>query len=328
MFDKEIQQQLADMNTKKGELTQGWSRYLNALNEAGLAGIDGIQQQHDEMVALQKRAEAEVKKLEKSAKECRGGLPKIQRAASSAEALLTQCNEALAKLTDLKKSYGVFESYFGDVDPLATDHPSTTFKKVNQRNQAADTDFNNASAEFSTLSGLNAAAIRFEDIFGAGANALTLTPLIDHRRWTEREGLAQQSLLPLEPYVTALESFTVKFPGHSPSAWIDATDSRRAELEGKNRDVEGALTTTKLEIGALDRLAVVDDAAFGRAWKVLGDGPQRLYAMLQSMEGTAERRVGALSAMTGLLSAPVFDTVENLAVAAELLESHGIGIPL
>lgn len=325
---KEIQQQLADMNTKKGELTQGWVRYVNALNEAGLAGIDGIQQQHDELVALQKRTEAEVRKLEKSVKECREGLPKIQRAALSAETLLTQCNNALAKLTDLKKSYGVFESYFGDVDPLEIDHPSTTFKKVNQRKQAADIALSNASYEFSTLSGLKAAAIRFDDFFGVGANALTLDPVREHRKWTEKESLAQQSLLPLEPYVTALESFTVKFPGHSPSAWIDATDHRRSELEGNKREVKGALTATVLEINALDRLAVVDDAAFGRAWKVLGDGPQRLYAMLQSMGGTADRRIGALSALTGLLSAPVFDTVDNLAKAAELLERHGIGIPL
>lgn len=323
-----IQKQLAKMNTKKGELTQGWERYLKALNESGLAGIDGIQQQHDELKNFRKNIQTQVESAEKSVKECREGLPKIERAAWNAETLLKQCDDALAQLSELKKSYAVFQSYFGDVNPLATDHPSTTWKKVNEKKQAADSALSHASSEFETLASLKAGALRFDDIFGVGADALTLNPVKDHRKWTEKESLAQQSILPLEPYVTALESFTVKFPSQSPSEWIEATDRRRTELEGKKREVQSALKTAALEIDALDRLAVVDDAAFGRAWKVLGDGPQRLYAMLQSMGGTADRRIGALSALTGLLSAPVFDSADELAKAAEVLERHDIGIPL
>jgi hypothetical protein len=71
---------------------------------------------------------------------------------------------------------------------------------------------------------------------------------------------------------------------------------------------------------------------FERAWKILGrmrgNDPQRLYVMLQSMTGTSEQRIAALSALTGLLSAPVFETIAELAIAAEELERHDIGIPL
>jgi hypothetical protein len=100
-----------------------------------------------------------------------------------------------------------------------------------------------------------------------------------------------------------------------PETWIRETDERRQKLEHESRDADDSLTRTRGEIEALDNLAVVDDASFSRAWAVLGDKPKRLYAMLQSMDGTAERRVAALSALTGLLSAPVFDTIEELSAA-------------
>lgn len=323
-----IQQQLAAMNTKKGELTQGWVRYLKALNESGLAGIDGIQQQHDELETDQKKIKSQVKSAEKSAKECRDGLPKIERAALNAGVLLKEVDAALAKLSDLKKSYAVFESYFGNVDPLTTEHPSTTWKKVSKKKSDTDSVLNKASTEFTTLSNLKAGAVRFDSIFGIGADALTLDPVNAHRTLTAQETLAQQGLVPLEPYVAALESFRVKYPSQSPVEWIDSTDRLRTQLTDRKREVEGDQATVDLEISALDRLAVVDDAAFGRAWKVLGDGPLRLYTLLQSMGGTADRRIGALSSLTGLLSAPVFDTVKELATAAEVLERHDIGIPL
>jgi hypothetical protein len=242
--------------------------------------------------------------------------------------LLNQCDIALTRLTDLKKSYDLFVSYFGNVSPLETEHPSTTLKNVNKKKHETDLALNNASTEYKVLSDFKADALRFDDIFGPDSDALTLDPVKDHRKWTQAESLAQQSLTILEPEFTALQSFKVKFPAQAPADWLVATDRRRTELEGEKRKVESALVATDVEIDALDRLAVVDDAVFSKAWGLLGDGPQRLYATLQSMGGTADRRIGALSALTGLLSAPVFDSLDDLAKAAELLERHDIGIPL
>lgn len=325
---KQAQTQLEQMNIRKGELTEGWTRYLTALDEAGLAGIDGIRQQHEDLVSLQKKISAQIKKLEGLVKDSRDSEPALRRAVLSAETLLRQCDGALARLGDLKKSFDVFQSYFGNVSPLETEHPSTTLKNVNKRKHDAELALNNSSAEFKVLSDFKAGALRFDEIFGPDSDALTLDPVKDHRTWTQAESLAQQSLSLLEPEFTALQSFKVKFPDQAPSDWLETTDRRRTELEGNKRDVESQLVATGVEIDALDRLAVVDDAVFGKAWNLLGDGPQRLYATLQSMGGTADHRIGALSALTGLLSAPVFDSIDDLAMAAELLEQNDIGIPL
>jgi hypothetical protein len=325
---KQAQAQLEGMSIKKGELTEGWTRYIKGLDEAGLAGIDGIRQQHDGLAGLQKKITAQVKKFEVLVRESRNSEPALRRAVVSAETLLTQSDGVLSRLSDLKKSFDVFQSYFGVVSPLETEHPSATLKIVSRRKNDAEIALNSASSEFKVLADFKAGALRFNEIFGTDSDALTLDPVTDHRKWKEAENLALTSLSLLEYEFTALQSFKAKFPAQEPLDWLAATDRRRTELDGNKRELETQVAATGVEIDALDRLAVVDDAVFDMAWKLLGDGPKRLYVTLQSMDGTVDRRIGALSALTGLLSAPVFDSLDELSKAAELLEQHDIGIPL
>lgn len=325
---KAIGQQLAAMNTRKGELNKEWARYIAAIEAAGLEGIDGLRKQFDELEELDKDIQGLVKSTQKKLNECKDRTPKIERTASSAQALLAQCDVALARMDDLKKGYAVFQSYFGDVDALAITHPSTTLKNVSQKMNTAETSLSTCKTEWETLCALKAGASRFAEIFGKDADPMKIDPVREHREWTVKEHDAQQSRLPLEPLVNALESFEFKFLGQSPSAWISTADERRLALEKECREVVARVGVTRLEIDALDRLKLVDDAAFGLAWELLGDGPQRLYAFLQGLDQTAERRVGALSALSGLLSAPVFDSPEALEKASVLLEQHDIAIPM
>jgi hypothetical protein len=225
-------------------------------------------------------------------------------------------------------SYTIFQSYFGDVDPRDIESPVTTLKKATQKRDSAKRDLEKASGDFAELVRYKASASRFHEIFGLDCDALTTNPVQAHRKWTDAQNLAQQNIQPLEPLIAALESFRVNHPDLTPEQWIKSTDEHRIALEGQVRDVDAAIEKTQGEIKALDNLAVVDDAAFARAWKVLGEKPQRLYATLQSLEGTTEHRIAALSALTGLLSAPVFDTLEELTAAAKLLEQQDISIPL
>jgi hypothetical protein len=323
-----IQNLMGDMSAKRGELKVGWERYQRAMDEAGLSGIDGIRAQHTELGVRQKKLGDQLKKAGKLAEDSRKLLPKLQHAAMNADQLVKDSQAQLRRLNELKASQAVFQSYFGEVEPLEVEHPTNTLKTITQKKSEADKALEKASNEFQELINFKASAVRFNEIFGPDCDALTANPVGDHRRWSEKESLAQQNMLPLEPLVTALESFKVKFPDQAPSDWIAATDNRRVELDGQLRSTAGELEATTGEIEALDHLSVVDDAAFSRAWAVLGEGPKRLYATLQTMEGTSERRIGALSALTGLLSAPVFDTLEDLSAAAAVLEQHDIGIPL
>ncbi|MDZ4076529.1 MAG: hypothetical protein U1E04_17470 [Hylemonella sp.] len=323
-----ISTQMNEMSSRKGELKSGWERYLKAIDEAGLSGIEGIRTQYIELTEQKKKLGNQYERAKKKADESAKKRPDLERAVIRAEQLVRDSSDKVDKLNELKAFYAVFQSYFGEVDPRDVEHPSTTLRAVTTKKSNADADLARASNDYAELVKFKASAGRFIDIFGSDCDALTADPIKEHRDWSEAQSLAQQNMQPLEPLVTALEGFRVKYPDQTPSQWIDATDKRRTELTDQLRITNDLLDTTDAEIEALDNLSVVDDAAFSRAWAVLGDGPQRLYAMLQTMEGTPERRIGALSALTGLLSAPVFETLEDLSAAAAVLEQQDIGIPL
>lgn len=320
--------EMQDMSAKRGSLLSTWNQYTKALEEAGLEGIDGIRDRYKNLTSQQRQISSRLQKATQQAAEARRQIPELQRAAMRAEQLVQQTSARVAGLNELQGYFSVFQSYFGDVDPRDVESPIATLKKVNAKKNAVGGELDKASSEYAELIQLKASSSRFVEIFGSECDALTANPMAEHREWTDAQNLAQLSLVPLEPLVAALEGFRLKYPDSMPEAWIQQTDASRQKLENESREAEGALSRTIGEIKALDNLAVVDDASFGRAWAVLGDKPKRLYAMLQSMDGTAERRVAALSALTGLLSAPVFDSIEELSAAAELLEQHDIGIPL
>lgn len=323
-----IGKQLSEMSSKKGELKAGWGRYQLALDDAGLTGIEGIRSQYVELKAQQKRVGEQLTRVRRKAEDSAKKLPELTRSVMKAEQLLNSSKSQVDRLNELKAFHSVFQSYFGEIDPQEVEHPTDTLRAVSRAKNEADAKLEKASGEFAALVNLKASAVRFNEIFGQDCDASTFDPVKKHRHWSEQRTLALQNMQPLEPLVTALEGFRVKYPDQSPRQWIVTTDKRRVELEETWRITLGELNTTTGEIEALDNLSVVDDAAFSRAWAVMGEGPQRLYAMLQTMEGTSERRIGALSALTGLLSAPVFDTLEELSAAATVLERHDIGIPL
>ncbi len=319
---------LNEMSARKGSLQSIWNLYTKALYEAGLDGIDGIRSQYQELTTQKRELTNRVEKAKIHAADARRQLPELQRSAMRAEQLVQKSQSRLDGLRDLKAFHTIFRSYFGDMDPRDIESPVTTLKKVSDKRSAINTELDKASTVYAELVQLKASTSRLVEIFGSDCDALTANPVVEHRKWTDAQNLAQQSIQPLEPLMIALDDFRLKYPDQTPELWMTATDERRTLLEGKSRDAVESLSNTIGEIKALDNLSVVDDAAFGRAWAVLGDKPQRLYAMLQSMDGTAKRRIAALSALTGLLSTPVFDTLEELSAAAELLEQHDIGIPL
>jgi len=323
-----IQQQIGEMNQRQGKLSEGWAHYLAAMDAAGLEGLDGIRAHHFELTKRDKEIKSQGKTAQTKWDESTRAFGDAKRDVAVAEPELKLLVLALAQLEELKNGYALFQSYFGDVDPREVTDPYRTAAALEDKKRKAETSLMQATGEWDTLSALKTGSRRFDEIFGVDTDALTFDPLAQHRQWRDKESEAQLSLLPLEPYVTALESFEVKFPGQAPAQWLEKADIRRTQLEARQREVKSGVESTGLEIDALDRLAVVDDAAFSLAWPLLGNGPQRLYAFLQGMPGTPERRVGALSALTGLLSAPVFESLADLEQAAVILEQHDITIPM
>ncbi|NQW81226.1 MAG: hypothetical protein HQ445_08635, partial [Polaromonas sp.] len=171
----------------------------------------------------------------------------------AASTLLAQCNAALTRMDELKQGHTVFQGYFGDVDPFAIVHPLDTLKSVGQRKIAADEVLRNSSAEWDALCGFKAGASRFNEIFGADVDPFQCDPVRDHREWSGKSHEAQQGMQPLEPLVSALSAFELRFPKQTPSNWMEAADKRRNVLEDESRDAAKQKQATEQEIEALDR---------------------------------------------------------------------------
>lgn len=325
---KTTQVDLAAMHNRHGVLTQGWNEYSSALDEAGLEGIEGLRLQHatleNRSLEIQRNLKADRKKLENLLQKT----PELERARSIAQKLLTECDVNLKQLGKLKASFAVFVGFFGDVDPTTTENPVTTEKIAAQNKSKLDETLRTTKFEWDGLETLKDQSARFGEIYGADVDPFEIDPLLDHSTWTEKKHLAQQRMLPLEPLNQALDSFELKFPAYSPSVWLSQADSQRAELERDKRDTELQLQNTQNEIDALDALALVDDASFAQAWALMGDGPTRLYTALQEMPLPLATRIDALSALSGLLSAPVFTSMDELEAASSKLETNGVSIPM
>lgn len=325
---KDIRFQLANMHRRSGELDKAWKEYQVALEQSGLEGIQGIQTHHDQLNSRSKEIQAQIKSHGKKVNDLWGRTATLERATGAACTLLGQCNATLARMDELKRGHAIFQGNFGDVDPTVIDHPSATLKNVGQRKAAADEALRNSSAEWDALCGFKAGASRFNEIFGLEVDPFQCDPVGEHRKWSAKSHEAQQGMQPLEPLVSALSSFENRFPKQTPANWIETADKRRNVLENERRDALKQKQTTEKEIEALGRLALVDDASFAQAWALLGSRPQRLYAFLQNTPLPLESRIVALSALSGLLSAPVFDSLAEMEAASTVLDQHGLTIPL
>lgn len=323
-----LQGQLAEMYRRNGELAKGWAEYCESVEAAGLEGIDGIRSQHASLDTKSKKIHNNLRKYRQSVKELTDASPGLERALGKAQALLMECQNALVRMEELKESLAVFHSYFGEVDPTTVENPVTTVQKAARNNAQAVESLRSTNTDWERLTSLKAGSARFSELFGVETDPFKCEPLEDHRRWTEKVHLTQQGMQPLESLVLALGSFEVKFPGIVPAQWLRDADQRRMDLETDQRETRSQLIQTEKEIEALDALSLVDDAAFAKAWPIMGSSPERLYSMVQALPIPLEARTAALSALSGLLSAPVFESLEELERASALLESHGIAIPL
>lgn len=323
-----IQSSLADMHRRNGELSKNWAEYQAAVEEAGFEGISSIRSLYDQLIAKSKEIQLQIKSNRKKVDDLTGETPKLERAVGATKTLLVECDAALAKMDELKQSQTIFQGYFGDVDPKTVEHPVTTAKTITQRKTLAEEALRNTNAEWDALSGLKAGASRFSEIFEGDVDPFQCDPVRDHRQWSQKAYLTQQGMQPLEPLVAALEAFEAQFPNQSPSHWIEIADQLRIALQNTQRETINKRQEAELEIAALDRLALVDDASLSEAWKLIGVGAERLYSFLQRIQQPLDSRIAALSALSGLLSAPVFDSLEALEAAAAVLEQHSISIPL
>lgn len=223
-----------------------------------------------------------------------------------------------------------FEAVFGSVVPTEVD-PAGTLVRALKDHTVAQSMLRGLTEERDNLWRLKAQSSTFEEIFGVDKDALTYDPITRHTQTLEELSSVRQDLASLLPQKEAIEAFGDSFPEATPQSWLEEakrTRSRlREEMQAK-RDLETSLTK---ESEAIEQMRSVEDGSFEAAWAILDSSPippARLHQTLLSAGMAAAERLDAMSALSGMLSAPVFENIDDLNRAAQLLEGSAAWVPL
>lgn len=321
---------IQNRSVRSGQLSAAWTNYTAVMERAGLEGLEGVRSRHDELTKRQRHIMEAKRELVKALTEARLVLKQRSLEVSPADARLRNSKSTLIKFDELLTGFQHFKEVFGDVLPQDI-NPKSELEKAIKNLNYKKADLNLSKGELSELGRLKSQSISFASLFGDGADPLTSDPIKDNQKWTQEESAARESMATLVEKVEALEAFEAMFPGMSPTAWIEAADVRRVSLEAERMVEVDRKNTAVHEVDAIEKMRVVDDGSFEQAWRLLdapGVNASRLHEVILGIDKTIEQRTAALSALSGILSAPVFDTIDQLEKAARLLADAGISVPL
>jgi hypothetical protein len=332
-IDKElssIKQEIVKRSERLGELREAWSNYLAVMERHGLQGIDGVRERHIELVIQRDRIKAERTNIDRALDAANAALRAAQDSIGPLVKKAAEAVKLLEELSKLKEGFKQFQTIFGNIDPKVVNPLEDHRLAINALAKIRLAVKRNTD-EANDLRSLRSQASTFKAIFGESADPLKCDPLHDQRIWTEHESVARQSMAALNDKKEAIEQFEDIHPGTTPSAWIAAADQTRSELLDAKSMHESRSHDLKKEIKAIKEMGSVEDGAFEKAWAVLIAGrskAQRLHETVLSAGYSLELRTDVMSAFSGMLSAPVFDTLQEMQTAANTLHAANASVPL
>lgn len=328
-FD-DLQAEAAQRNTRRGELNRVWREYTEVLDHRGLEGLQGAQERLESLQTLHDTIQTESRRI----------LPAITEASKLARGLqlavqpLSDARDKASRLVETfeQLSPGVqrFVTVFGAVDP-STVNPTGDLTKASKAHSETQVALRSVTDERDNLWRLKAQSATFEEIFGAGTDALTYDPIKRHTNTLEELSTVRQDLGALLPHKEAIEAFNDRFPQATPRVWLEEAGRTLGRLREELRIQRELETSLRKEGKAIEQMRSVDDGSFEAAWAILAASPVRavrLHQALQSAAMSPAERLDAMSALSGMLSAPVFETIEDLNEAAQLLEGACAWVPL
>lgn len=330
---REMQEALRVQNNgnlvRHTKLTGKWALYVELLNQAGLEGAAAIHRQHAELVGRKNGLRQQEQLLGAQRKTIAQQIQQATKERESHQAQKFAIERELSELDRLHLGYTRFRQVFGAVLPGDVD-PESELRTARVARDKHKEDMDRARNELAEKTALRSAAVRFADLFGA-VDPRSYNPIEEERKWREAGTAAEQSAARLLEKAEALDNFESMFPDQTPAQWLVRADARREELFVAMRTLENEIAHARRELDAISRLSVVDDGHYGVAWDALrraGIPCDRVADVLvrEGYEPTAKQ--AAISAMSGLLPAPVFATHEVMRQAAQHLASLDIAIPL
>lgn len=326
----EIKTEIQSRNIRSGQLSAAWANYLTMMERAGLEGLEGVRTRHAELTTRQREILEAKRTLDKALVDARAVLKTSAMAATQAQTRMRTSKSVQDKFEEPRAGFVTFKEVFGDMLPQDVNPKGDLDKAAkNLRNKGLERDL--SREELTNLERRKSQASTFAALFGQDADPLTCDPIKDDQKWSVAESAGRESMAALIEKVEALDAFEMLAPGVLPTTWIDEADARRGALEAERNEQADRENTANNEIKAIEQMKVVDDGAFRRAWIWLDDSglnAHRLHEVMLTADKTVEQRTAALSALSGILSAPVFDTMVQLEKAASLLGAAGISVPL
>lgn len=310
-------------------LANKWAVYVGLVSKAGLEGPPAIHRQYTEWVERKNSLRQQEQDLAGKRKTIAHQLQQATKERETHQAKKFDIERELNELERLHAGYMRFQQVFGAIAPGDVD-PDADLRGARAARDQHKADLDRTCNELAEKVALQSAAARFGDLFGA-VDPLTYNPIEEERAWREAEIAAEQSAARLLEKAEALDNFEGLFPGQAPDQWLMRADARRDELLAMMRALEDKFALAQRELDAISRLSVVDDGHYGLAWETLrraGIPCERVADVLVREGYEPKAKQAAISAMSGLLPAPVFATHEAMRHAAQHLASEGIAIPL
>jgi hypothetical protein len=328
-FD-DLQAEAAQRNIRRGELNQVWREYTEVLDHHGLEGLQGAQDRLGSLQTLHDTIQAESRRILPAIREASKVATALQRAIQPLADKRGEASRLVDTFNRLAPGVLRFVTVFGSVDPTEVD-PAGALSKAVKAHAVAQSTLRGLAEERDNLWRLKAHSATFEEIFGAGTDSLTYDPITRHTQTLEELSSVRQDLATLLPQKEAIETFNDRFPQTTPYSWLKEAGSTRSRLREELQAHRGLETSLSKEGEAIEQMRSVEDGSFEVAWAILADSPirvVRLHQALLSAEMPPSERLDAMSALSGMLSAPVFESTEDLNAAAQLLEGAAAWVPL
>ncbi|RIX76315.1 hypothetical protein [Acidovorax cavernicola] len=325
-----LQAQATSRNTRRGELNAVWADHVAVLEFHGLEGLQGARDRFEALQARHEHIQSEAKRIVPALGQASKTASTRQRAV---QPLVDKSNAAQRKLDAFERlAAGVqrFATVFGAVDPAGVD-PARDLVLADKAVARSQGGLKGLTDEQDILRRLKAQCATLETIFDANVDPLTYDPVKRHADTSDELSTVRQELVALLPQKEAIDLFEDRFPQVMPQAWIDDAEGRRADLEHELQQQVALQTNLAKEHEAIEQMRSVEDGSFAAAWSILGGASlkaQRLHQVLMAAGLPQQACNDAMSAMSGMLSAPVFDTIDELKIAAGLLEAGSASVPL
>lgn len=199
---------------------------------------------------------------------------------------------------------------------------SAKLQSETRRQQQSEDALNRITAERDT-------ARRFSDLFPGEA----VTGLLERVKRELLEAREQKARLESQIAAAAeplrqLAAFRIGFPGESAIEASTRRARRRDEMVGICAELDKNHTDVQRRRAELERAQIAAGQVEDRILRTAGKSAQPLHASISGFELPPDRRRLALTHFSGLLFAPVLETVEEADLVANVLFSEGIPAPV